>query len=85
VTQSSGVGKGEGLRPLYPSAAAHSRTGDGRDCHNAVRDGGALLVHVQSGPASAGLEYLEGFRAEDCEGLQVLIGRGDVTVTMPNA
>jgi hypothetical protein len=50
-----------------------------------VRDGGGLLMHLRPGPASAGLEYLEGLRAEDCEGLQVLIGRGDVTVTMPNA
>lgn len=49
-----------------------------------VRDGGGLLVHLQPGPASAGLEYLEGLRAGDCDALQVLIGRGDVTVTMPN-
>ena len=50
-----------------------------------VRDGDGLLVHLRPGPASAGLEYLEGLRAGDCERLQALMGRGDVTVTMPNA
>ncbi len=50
-----------------------------------VREGGGLLVHLRPGPASAGPQYLEGFRAEGCERLQVLMGRGDVTVTMPNA
>lgn len=49
------------------------------------RDGSGMPVHLQPGPASAGLEYLEGLRAEDCDALQVLVGRGEVTVTMPNA
>jgi hypothetical protein len=50
-----------------------------------VRKGDGLLVHLRPSPASAGLEYLEGLRAEDCERLQVLMGRGEVTVTMPSA
>jgi hypothetical protein len=50
-----------------------------------MREGDGLLVHLRPGPASAGLEYLEGLRAGDCERLQALMGRGEVTVTMPNA
>lgn len=50
-----------------------------------VRDSGGLLVLLLPGPASAGLEYLKGLRAEDCGALQALMGRGDVTVTMPSA
>jgi hypothetical protein len=49
-----------------------------------VREGDGLLVQLQPGPASTGLEYLEGLRAKDCDRLQVLIGRNNVTVTMPN-
>jgi hypothetical protein len=49
-----------------------------------ARDGDGLVVHVTDDQAGAGLDYLEGLRARDCNDLQHRLSRPDVTVTMPD-
>jgi hypothetical protein len=49
-----------------------------------VRDGPGLLVRLRPVPEGAGLEYLDGLRAEGCDDLQARVARAGVTVTMPN-
>jgi hypothetical protein len=47
------------------------------------RDGEGLVVHLTDRQVGAGLDYLEGLRARDCNDLQHRLARSDVTVTMP--
>jgi hypothetical protein len=48
-----------------------------------AREADGLVVHVIDGQEVKNLAHLRGLRARDCNELQRLIGRADVTVTMP--
>jgi hypothetical protein len=49
-----------------------------------LQDADGLAVQVADEQAAAGLEYLKGLRARDCNELQRRLSRPDVTVTMPD-
>jgi hypothetical protein len=49
-----------------------------------VREADRLVVHVLNGQEVQCLEHLQGLGAGNCNDLQRLIGRTDVTVTMPS-
>ena len=48
------------------------------------RQADGLVVHLAKNGEGAGLEYLDGLRARDCNDLQHRLARPDVTVTMPD-
>jgi len=48
-----------------------------------AREGDSLVVHVLDGQEVESLKHLQGLKAENCNELQRLMGRTDVTVTMP--
>lgn len=48
-----------------------------------AREADGLVVHVLNGQEAESLKHLQGLRARDCNELQRLMGRTDVTVTMP--
>jgi hypothetical protein len=50
----------------------------------AVLQGGSLEVHLLDSPANAGLEFLDGLRAQDCSDLRRQVARPNVMVVMPD-
>ncbi|WP_445504095.1 hypothetical protein [Microvirga sp. G4-2] len=50
----------------------------------AAPQGGSLEVHLLDPPANAGLEFLDGLRAQDCSDLRRQLARPNVMVVMPD-
>lgn len=50
----------------------------------AMPQGGSLEVHLLDTPANAGLEFLDGLRAQDCSDLRRQLARPNVMVVMPD-
>jgi hypothetical protein len=45
---------------------------------------GSLEVHLLASPANAGLEFLDGLRAQNCSDLRRQLARPNVMVVMPD-